>query len=81
MVVTDSRAFGSPTFKLARDVVGKVSLLFFANRPEISVSQSRRSCEKGGVGILEIALIALYISTLQQRLEVAERFTQCGDCD
>ena len=81
IVVTDSHAFGSPTFSLARGVVDAVSLLFFVNRPEISVSQSRRSCENGGVGIFEIALVALYIWKLLQRLEVAERFTKCGDCD
>jgi hypothetical protein len=81
IVVTDSHAFGILTFSLARGVVGLLSLLFFVNKPEISVSQSRRSCEKGGVGIFEKAVNDLYIWMSIQRLEVAERFTKCGDCD
>jgi hypothetical protein len=51
MVVAESQALGNATFSLALDVADAGFLLFFANRLEISVSQSRRSWENGGVGI------------------------------
>jgi hypothetical protein len=72
MVVTESHAFGIPTFNLPFGVVVVVSLLFFVNRSEISVSQSRRSCENGGVGIVRSALVTIYPNTAR-RLKVAER--------
>jgi hypothetical protein len=53
MVVTESHALGNATFSPLLGVVDAGSLLFFANRLEISVSQSRRSWENGGVGIFD----------------------------
>jgi hypothetical protein len=65
MVVTELHAFGIPTFNLPFGVVVVVFLLFFVKRSEISVSQSRRSCENGGVGIFKRALLSLYSQMLQ----------------
>lgn len=51
---TESQAFGMPTLRFTADVdaQGLMFLLFCSeNSPEISLSQSRRSWEKGGVGI------------------------------
>lgn len=50
VVDVESKAFGSPYLRLAFDV--DVSLLLRCeNNPDISVSQSRRSLENGGVGM------------------------------
>lgn len=54
MVEAESQAFGMPMVKFAAgvDFEGLEFLLFWGeNSPEISLSQSRRSWEKGGVGI------------------------------
>jgi hypothetical protein len=65
MVVTESHAFGNATFNLALGAVAWVCLLpvfFVVKSPEISVSQSRRSCENGGVGIAKVLLLILSLS-------------------
>jgi hypothetical protein len=54
MVVTESHALGNATFSPLLGVVDAGSFVFFANRLEISVSQSRRSWENGGVGIFDL---------------------------
>jgi hypothetical protein len=62
IVVTESHAFGNVTFNLALGAVALVlvSLLpdvfFVVKSPEISVSQSRRSWENGGVGIANVSV-------------------------
>ena len=68
MVEIESRVLGMPTVRFTVDVdLEVVIVLLFGceNSPEISLSQSRRSWEKGGVGITGKIGLVLYSCRLE----------------